>query len=486
MENTVVLPTTETVYLKFNNQDELTNLIEDLIAIENGSKVGTKSSVMLKYADGFTSIADLEQQQRLQTKSGTTSGIEEMTADEYNAMKAKSLIPDDVLKSILDTTLRIGVGNDLYKITSYGTLVTPQNNKQALNKAIAVLDENPPVFMENQQILQIDKNIQLINSFYIPISDRLANDNDYTDWLNNQDNHNAAAAPSMNSDWIKDYNVVSYKWEGRTGFSNFWAKLFGKDHSREQYFNSDRRVKLVAFDVNYGFYASSGVKVEMEQRKKFLFIKYWVDCTAANMAVGFHQCTGELTLNNASNGIDQNLASGWNAFTGYFNNVLKNFIYRGFFKIDFIKDFSSEVHTFIPEIPIKIPKVDLDKELGKIAKDIINAPADQVYNFLKGLTGKYVYEPVKKQIQSKDPRVLYVQWSSCKIASYVHGLKGYGTIKNKTIRFDRSFGFTIKITSGGTSVNPFLPSYFDIKNLDVFGAAKYNGVWKGVRFYGVN
>ena len=61
---------------------------------------------------------------------------------------------------------------------------------------------------------------------------------------------------------------------------------------------------------------------------------------------------------------------------------------------------------------------------------------------------------------------------------YVMGGKEYGRRSSKVVRFNRSFGFTIN----NFSVSGFLPSEFDIHDFDVFGAAYYNGRWKGVRF----
>ena len=64
-------------------------------------------------------------------------------------------------------------------------------------------------------------------------------------------------------------------------------------------------------------------------------------------------------------------------------------------------------------------------------------------------------------------------------AYYITGVKEYTNCKSKSVIFDRSFGFSIL----NGSVSGFLPSDFDIKKLDVFGAAYYDKQWRGVRFY---
>jgi len=114
---------------------------------------------------------------------------------------------------------------------------------------------------------------------------------------------------------------------------------------------------------------------------------------------------------------------------------------------------------------------------------LYNLPPDFVYGFLKSQAGKWVYSPIKKQIQPKDPRVSYLVWGNSTVTynedkSYIMGVKEYSKRESKSIRFDQSFGFNFN----NGSVSGFTPTEFKIKDLDVFGAAYYNGQWKGVRF----
>lgn len=87
-----------------------------------------------------------------------------------------------------------------------------------------------------------------------------------------------------------------------------------------------------------------------------------------------------------------------------------------------------------------------------------------------------------------DPKMAYLVWGNSstefnKEHPYITGVREYSNCKSKSVIFDRSFGFTFI-----NSIIPdgFLPSEFDIKKLDVFGAAYYDNQWKGIRFTNID
>ncbi len=51
--------------------------------------------------------------------------------------------------------------------------------------------------------------------------------------------------------------------------------------------------------------------------------------------------------------------------------------------------------------------------------------------------------------------------------------------QSKTVYFNQSFGFTFK----NGAIGPYTPTGFKIQDIDFFGAAKYNNMWKGIRIY---
>ncbi len=77
----------------------------------------------------------------------------------------------------------------------------------------------------------------------------------------------------------------------------------------------------------------------------------------------------------------------------------------------------------------------------------------------------------------------YLVWGNTtqsfdKDKSYIMGVQEYGRQSGKSVRFDRSFGFNIN----NGKVSGFTPTEFKIKSIDAFGAAYYDGQWRGVRF----
>ncbi|MDR2465934.1 MAG: hypothetical protein LBD35_00960 [Prevotellaceae bacterium] len=131
----------ERKYLKFDTQEELTVLLNEYIAAEKAPNV--KSVSNRNISNGFVSIAKWREEQTPSTESGfgkSDDVMEEMTQEEFNVMNAKFLLRDPVLWNIFDTTLRISVGNNFYKITRHGTFITPVGNEEELYDVIRNFD----------------------------------------------------------------------------------------------------------------------------------------------------------------------------------------------------------------------------------------------------------------------------------------------------------------------------------------------------------
>ncbi len=69
----------------------------------------------------------------------------------------------------------------------------------------------------------------------------------------------------------------------------------------------------------------------------------------------------------------------------------------------------------------------------------------------------------------------------------LNGVSTYSYKSNHSIRFGQpSFGLTLTFGSSKKwkpRPSGFTPNAFKIEEAYVFGAVKYNGVWKGVRMY---
>lgn len=148
-------------YLKFANSATFLEYLKSLEpqndSNSNYAKVkGSVSKVLIP--DNFRSITqiikDIEKNEISQIskiKSTNQDEIEEMTVDEYNIMLAKDLLQDPILCNVMDTTLRIGIGGYLYKITKDGTFFCPYSKEAELIEIIKNFNE-------------IKKNLILVNN----------------------------------------------------------------------------------------------------------------------------------------------------------------------------------------------------------------------------------------------------------------------------------------------------------------------------------
>lgn len=458
-------------YLNFDSDATL----KDYLASLQTNQITTRSSKLK--IEGFTSIADLKNSLVSTRSTGNDEDEEEMSTDEFNIMRAEELVVDPILREVMDTTLRIGVADRVYKITDYGTFSAPTEKASSIDKAIAEFDKTLIDRNETGAYVTLKNDVVFTNSFGKPNTE--AELEEITE--------PAEETPSLRSTaafvgTLQDgYNTNTYKWANNSVWQKFWDMIRGKDVTKENNFSKDRRVQVNVFNVNYAFYASSGIKVKMQKRRKFLFVTYWSEIDADKMAIGFNKVYGEMKYTNprSYSTLTPTNANYWGAFTGTLNGQASKFLYGQYKQFDLIKDWGDEIFMFVPEIEIKNNIFPNQSMINKVYM----APADEVFSFLKGQANKWVYEPIRKQIQPKDPRMSYLVWGSTTTTfnedkSYVYGVQEYGRRSSKTVRFDQSFGFNLN----NKSISGFVPTEFKINDIDAFGAAYYNNQWRGVRF----
>ncbi|WP_291528249.1 hypothetical protein [Bacteroides sp. UBA939] len=476
---------TEDGYLNFSSVNVLNNLISD---IEQNEQIGIASHATLTRAlkstraisTEFLSVASLRREidgLPLTIIDEELDDLEEMTINEYNLMKAEELLIDPILREVLDTTLRVRIDDRFYKITEHGTFSSPVGKETLLEREIKLFDPSIKDLNASGAVVDLRNDISFINT--------LRRDVDNTQ-LQINTNPSPSSSTTYNGDFHNGYNCTTYSWKNNSIWQKFWDEIFGKDVSKEINFDKKNRVQVEVFNVNYGFYASSGIKVKMQKRKKFLFVPYWVEQKASKIAVGFNKLHGEMKYTDPASfsGILPATNAQWSAFTSTIDGFAHKFL-LGYAKLGVIKDWTEDLYVFtqqrvnIPDLPI-VGTAPTRDHINKA----FEIPGDYVYSELKKLTGKYVYTPLRKQVQPKDPRVAYLTWGSAtsvfdeKSRSYIIGVKEYDNIGSKTIRFDRSGGF---IFSNGI-ITGYTPTEFEIKDLDMFGACYFNGTWKGIRF----
>ena len=464
--------------------------VKEMISVDDEGYLNfPSSSVLLQYLDyremevesenefrssgtssfsGFRSIADIK---KSMPELRSSNDSEEMSVEEYKLMLIEDLLIDPILMEIMDPTLRIGVGDKLYIVNEYGTFSGSKSNIQNLVTEIDKFEKQKAPLVPVNQSIMLSNNIEFVNSFGILAAPPT---------ITNSPNipPSTATTSTGNSEWIKEYSVESYKWEARNWVSGAWASVWGKDISKENNFSSSRRVQVNLFNVNYQFYASSGLKVKMQKRKKFLGIPYWVSSKSDKFAVGFEKCSGTHKINTSYSSVVPSSPNTYDQFTSKFNSAMGSWVKGVYRNFDIVQDWADDIYYFIPEIMVKKTAYPTQGQVN----NFVNIPANEVFDFLKKQTGTYVLKPVRKQIMAKDPRTAYFASGDNKnaeVKAYLMGVKEYNGKDTKVIRFDRSGGF--KFSNG--KVSGFVPSEFKIEEIDFFGAAYYDGKWRGVRFY---
>lgn len=453
-----------------------------LLNVENGqNSTRVFDGASVAKVGNFKSISQLQKELSsvISRSSELDDDVEEMTQDEYNLMKAENLLLDPVLEEVMDTTLRIQVDDRLYKVTEYGTFSVLADSAEYLTPIVENFDTTLVKKCQNGELLELGHSVVFANSF----GKGSLEDHE----MDSVETCTTRAGFDTGANLQSGYNTVDYAWKNHSVWQKFWDKIRGKDVSRENNFDKTHRVQMEVFNVNYLFYASAGVKVKMQKRKKFLFVKYWVGERADKIAVGFNCLTGKLKFKNPTSysAIAPSNSVYWGKFQGALNGVITDFIISNTVGLPVIKNWvqNNQALLVLPRLEILNGVRVLPKT--SVLKATYDASLKEVEKLLSSANNMY-FSQIHKKIYPKDPRVAYMVWGESEYTfdqskPYIMGVQEYSSVKDKTVRFDQSFGFRF---GNGSGIQPFLPSEFKISEIDAFGAAYYNGQWKGVRFVG--
>ena len=460
-------------YLCFANDSVFRNYMTEFV---DNKGIATRSRQNFEFKTaGFKSIASMKENLRAFETRATESDDEEMTIDEYNLMKAENLLLDPALEEMMDTTLRIQVSDRLYKVTKFGTFSAPTDNVKYLNSAIASFDTTLVCKCVNGETVDLGHGVVFANTF----GDSSVQD---IEMEGVDDIHTRSSIADSDVNLQAGYNTVSYAWKNHSLWQKFWDSLRGKAVTRENNFDKKHRVQMEVFNVNYLFYASAGVKVKMQRRKKFWFVKYWVSENADKIAVGFNNLTGTLKFRNPASysSINPPASALWGRFKGTLNGQTNDFVMTTYHNLPVVKDWVEDIYMMLPFVDVVETKLRIPS--STVLNAMYNTPAKEMSKLLQSVNNCY-FNKIQKRIQPKDPRIAYMVWGESdmtfdKSKPYIMGVMEYNSVSSKTIRFDQSFGFSFN----NGKVKGFLPSEFKIENIDAFGAALYRGQWRGVRF----
>ena len=461
-----MIEVTEDGYLNFKSQaafDDYINSISDV----KGTFTTRSAHAGLA---GFTSLNELQKNlTTLSTRSEDIDeeGIEEGNEDEYRLSIAQELIKDDVLNNVLDTTLRVSIADRFYKIAEQGTFYCDKKDIEEMPRIISSFDKNSltPI---SDNVYRINDRFYFYDSFGFISGNPTSEDMELIEEEPELQTRSVAFGDINYNSSI--YGLNTYNWKNKTVLGKVTSWLFGKDVSRDQNFDKKHRIQCELFEVSYVFYASTGFKVKMQKRKKVWFVKYWVGTGAQDMVIGIERLSGKMKFN-----YNPGQVPDYGTFTHTWQGAVNNMVYAGLQRPTFVEDWvNAQIATIFPGI----------KQFNFLKWKIEpwawteNLTKDAIYSGLNSLTGQ-ISTGVGKKLQKEDPRIAMMLGKRGELETHLMGIQAFGARESKTIRFSQSGGVSISL--GGKIVG-YIPERFSITQAQVFGAVKYNGKWKGIRF----
>lgn len=453
-------------YLSFTSDNLFQSYLASFRNEQSGSAISTRATQ--QRFKGFTSIYSLREQ--IAVANTRSEDSEEGSEDEYRLSIAEDLVKDDILYNVMDTTLRIAIGDIFYKITEQGTFYCSKEYAGEIDNIINTFDATK-VTSISDGLYAINDKFYFSDTFGAISGDENVIDMEATEIIEEDSVATRGTTFGESNYNTSYYGLNTYKWRNKTVVGKFLSWLLGKDVSREKEFDKTHRVKCELFQVNYVFYASTGFKVKMQKRKKIWFIKYWVSTGADDIVIGVERLSGKMKFN-----YNPGTVYNYGTFTNTWQGIVNNMIYGGLSKPTFIEDFVTDrVVTIFPGI----------KEFNFLKWNIDpwswnqNLTKDAIYSGLNSLTGK-IANAVGGKLAKEDPRLALVMGKRGEIdMHFMGGARSFGRRSSKTIRISQSGGFNLKL--GNTPIG-YIPETFAITEAQIWGAIKYNGKWRGIRF----
>ncbi len=423
--------------LVFNNEKSLQNVV-DLMKAHDES--------ILSIPDGFISLKN-----RIETakNSRETNTVKTTETLDQEIDSIEEVVPDPILASILNKNAEMQVGGIIYKITDKGTFLVLNNDIKTLNQFIEGKEPYPIEKKVGERLFKITKNIFRYETFSEKTTETISLE---------IDNKDRRGPGNSSIEFLDDKfynNLPTYS------FHNGRNPKFN-------YFGSKHRVKLNFYNIDYLVVKTVGVNLKMQTKG---WTGIWRKLSTEELRLGFDAIIleSEIPLN-----IPQPFPS------SPFDKLKLTFE-----KYKIISD--DNLPGGIPTVSIfgnSITQQDLVAGLN----DLIN---DQVKGKIEDLSKKFLkYAELqlnKEQVQWRDAKVaaFRIMVPAKKIA--LVAISHYEEIKNNDDQINKQFDFGVAevgITINGGNATPTYKPYpikHNIKKLSVYGIAKWNGQYKGLK-----
>lgn len=455
-------------HLSFKTAGVFDNYISRLRGAASDTKSGGYTEGVEIDIPGFTSIA--RRRDGIQTKAGAADRAgTQMTKEEWDIYNSEILISDPVLEHVLDTNMFIEVGDYIYKITKHGTFKTLRTAD--IGEFLDVIDKfdvGVAESMPNGSETRIGKDVMFINTFYGKTNGAHLFDKPWEGEETGDEKTKAWYGYGYPVSMHTPYNVNTMNYPLGNRLNGF-AMSLGFSLTQSKPIDSNHTVVINFYNTNVGFYASQGVSVRLQEKRRWLFMDVWTDCKSDRLALGFNglhakhsfMLGGDMYYTNLR---DMRGMNTYNADMGSAGNQKMTYKRTNETNVPYLSGLGSNV-------TLAIPKLDYDGAL--ITTDTYSrlqsmnlCSAEEMAGALVSVGG---YQgPALMYIPSPGSRSKYTNDT---ILTY--GVKEvYGT--NET-------GVNFLEYGGFDGFKPMYFSWTSFHKVDVFGAAYYRGRWYGVR-----
>ena len=505
-------PSPATPYLRFADANALKSAIDEINKSTNSNKAAVIANVIRTHSgeSEFRSllihpekndIAVLSAKGKTARKAGKhklVTGVsmarEQLAADE---VLTDQLVPDTNFAAVLNDDLELQVGGDLIKITPEGTYITNAANRAALelmasDNSLDSADYTPGTFIGDGMYTMGDG----ITRYDTYNEDPSIVQPIFTDdgGVGGGGGGGGAPAPSMPCA-IKQPVATSfpgalptggycvfptYLYGAKTVVGGALQSLFGVNTSRENNFDSDHRIKVKLYNFDYVVYSSIGLKVKFQERG---FMGIWGKKDCPKIVLGWDAVVFE----------DKLRYSATAPVTPSFNSAgVQSYFVKANERYQFV-NFGVPAELISELSSVLVGRYGLTQSASDIEKKMYDASATKLADLTTSLwnhvNANYAPGQINLSAQiTKGFRMIFPDKETIALSRFEQAYVNTGEV-------DMVFNWnTCQLTYSGFidgsfsfGANVLAPTYankamkYDVKKASVYGAAQYNGAWKGVR-----
>lgn len=194
--------------------------------------------------------------------SNNSSGVRNAYPGDADGVEEDTLIVDPYFAAVLNEDKEIEVDGFIYKVDEYGTFYGPSEKLEEIDSIISKLDNSKVSILPGEKVAdklyQVSDDIYLYDSFNYNEPDEIGNSTEIIEIPDASVSSGGSTSPYG--------DIVTYKFEAKTLAGKAIENLFGRSRAHNREFNSNRRIRVNFYNVNYVVYSAIGVNVKYQKK----------------------------------------------------------------------------------------------------------------------------------------------------------------------------------------------------------------------------